>query len=96
MLSFPVWLNPIRRHSATSILSNTSMICHADSCREYQYTIHSRGRDKKRADYDAISRGQRNYEDNENHSSTKANKSKHSKTAWGKVIPYTCIKCLQI
>ena len=96
MLSFPAWLNPIRRHSATSILSNTSMICNADSCREYQYTIRSRSRDTKTADFDAISRGERKFEDTENHYSIKSNKSTHSKTAWGKVITCTCFQCLQI
>merc|ERR1712020_235386 len=61
------------------------MICNADSCREYQYTIRSRSRDTKTADFDAISRGERKFEDTENHPSIKSNKSKHSKTAWGKV-----------
>ena len=85
MLSFPEWLKPIRRHSATSILSSSSMACHTDANQERRYHVYPSSQDDEMITYNKASNRVNNFKTIENHDATKHLSSKPSKSAWGKV-----------
>ena len=88
MLSFPEWLKPIRRHSAISILSGSSMTCHTDANKERMddALIRMRSQDDELITYNNTCNRMNSIKIMENHDAlSKHLLSKPSKSAWGKV-----------
>ena len=85
MLSFPEWLKPIRRHSATSLISSSSMATQTGGNKDLRYGIYSTYQNPTLVPYSNPSNHLNQFSLIESSSDIKDISHKHSKSPWGRV-----------
>ena len=85
MLSFPEWLKPIRRHSATSLISSSSMVTQPGTNKDLRYGIHPAFHHQNVTSYNNSSQIMNQFNLIESNSDMKSISNKHSKSPWGRV-----------
>ena len=85
MLSFPEWLKPIRRHSATSLISSSSMVTQPGTNKDLRYGIHPAFHHQNVTSYNNSSQIINQFNLIESNSDIKSISNKPSKSPWGRV-----------
>ena len=85
MLSFPEWLKPVRRHSATSLMSGLSTVAQSGTNNDIRYGIYPNFQSSAVTSYNNPSNNLNQFNLVGCRSDIKSISNKPSKSAWGRV-----------
>ena len=85
MLSFPEWLKPIRRHSATSLMSGSSLVAQSGTNKDLRYGVYPNFQSAAVTPYNSPSNDINQFNLVGSSSDIKSISNKPSKSAWGRV-----------